>query len=159
MTIFQPIFLYLIGSYSQSQRLLNALSIGNNDWSEVFHKYYSSYSGYEGIELSNKFNISTTNSIRLTGLQKGETCISNSNGSEHYPKIDRFYGELTDYIPTKNGVANIDLKRTAFGLKFIVTPPVDGTLSVSYIWTNNGSINSNIKLSADDNILLSLIHI
>ena len=140
---------------SMVQNDTDTLYHNNSMYYAPFHKYYSSYSGYEGIELSNKFNISTTNSIRLTGLQKGETCISNSNGSEHYPKIDRFYGELTDYIPTKNGVANIDLKRTAFGLKFIVTPPVDGTLSVSYIWTNNGSINSNIKLSADDNILES----
>lgn len=48
----------------------------------------------------------------------------------------------------KAGIANIDLKRTAFGLKFIVTPPIDGTLSIgSY------SLNPNIKVSADDSTL------
>ena len=76
----------------------------------------------------------------------------------NYPKTDRFYGELTDYIPTKDGVANIDLKRTAFGLKFIVTPPVDGKLYISSITTNDNSyhsINSNVEVSADDNILES----
>lgn len=61
--------------------------------------------------------------------------------------MDRFYGELTDYIPTKEGVAKIDLKRTAFGFKFIVTPPTDGTLSVN---NNYSGIDPNIKISSDD---------
>ena len=62
--------------------------------------------------------------------------------------------ELTDYVPTKDGVANINLKRTAFGLKFIVTPPIDGTLSVnpgrSYDNVYNGP---DIKVSADESTL------
>ena len=150
----------LIGGYkykfecSMVKNDTDTLYHNNSKYYAPFHKDYSSYSGYKGIELSNKFSISTTNSIRLTGLREGNTCISTSNDSERYPKIDRFYGELTDYIPTKDGVANIDLKRTAFGLKSIVTPPIDGTLFV-YIRTNDGSINSNIELSADDNILES----
>lgn len=128
----------------------------NETYYAPFHKYYSSFYGYEGIELSNKFSISTTNSIRLTGLREGNTCISTSNDSERYPKTDRFYGELTDYIPTKDGVANIDLKRTAFGLKFIVTPPVDGTLSVSDISNKNNNLDyiaSNVEVSAGENVL------
>ena len=120
----------------------------NSKYYAPFHKYYSSYNGYEGIELSNKFNISTTYSTHIIGLQEGKTCIESYHSSEYYPKTDRFYGELTDYVPTKNGVANIDLKRTAFGLKFIITPPVDGTLSISAYY----GINPNIKVSADDNI-------
>lgn len=70
------------------------------------------------------------------GYKREKTCIESYHSSEYYPKTDRFYGELTDYVPTKEGVANIDLKRTAFGLKFIVNPPVDGTLSVGYVRTN-----------------------
>lgn len=57
-------------------------------------------------------------------------------------------------MPTKDGVANINLKRTAFGLKFIVTPPIDGTLSVnpgrSYDNVYNGP---DIKVSADESTL------
>ena len=135
-------------------------SMVKNDADTLYHDdnmYYAPFNRYyliyEGIELSNKFNISTTNSIHITGLHGGATCVKSYRNSEDYPKTDRFYGELTDYTPTKDGVANIDLKRTAFGIKFIVNPPVDGTLFINNIYTNNGSINSNIKLSADDNIL------
>lgn len=147
----------LIGGYkykfecSMVQNDADTLYHDDNMYYAPFHKYYSSSYGYEGIELSNKFNISTTNSMRLTGLREGNTCIKSYRNSESYPKTDRFYGELTDYIPTKDGVANIDLKRTAFGLKFIVTPPVDGTLSISTYY----GINPNIKVSANDNILES----
>ena len=112
---------------------------------------------YRGIALENKFNISTTNYVYFGGLKIGTMSTSGYydyyDCQSDYPKSDRFYGELTDYVPTKDGVANIDLKRTAFGFKFIVTPPVDGTLFINNLYTNNGSINSNIKLSADDNIL------
>ena len=140
---------------SMVQNDTDTLYHNNSKYYAPFHKYYSSYNGYEGIELSNKFNISTTYSTHIIGLQEGKTCIESYHSSEYYPKTDRFYGELTDYVPTKEGVANIDLKRTAFGLKFIVNPPVDGTLSVSYIRTNKNFINPNIKVSADDNILES----
>lgn len=49
--------------------------------------------------------------------------------NKSYPAIDRWYGELEGFI-TKSGNATIDLTRTAFGLKMIVTPPTDGTITV-----------------------------
>lgn len=116
-----------------------------------FHQGKLNYDIYKGTILENKFNISTTNYIQIQGLKFGETSLKGKRGYNdiaNYPQTDRFYGELTDYVPTKNGVANIDLKRTAFGLKFIITPPVDGTLSISAYY----GINPNIKVSADDNI-------
>ena len=123
----------------------------NNMYYEPFHK--KSYNNYNfGITLENKFNISTTTSIRFVGLQEGYSHIK-GHGISAYPELDRFYGELTDYVPTKEGVANIDLKRTAFGLKFVVTPPTDGTLSVNNLYSANSystDINPNIKISSDD---------
>lgn len=35
-------------------------------------------------------------------------------------RIDRYYGKLTDYIPTENGSVNVDMKRVVAGLTFIV---------------------------------------
>ena len=123
----------------------------NNMYYEPFHK--KSYNNYNfGITLENKFNISTTTSIRFVGLQEGYSHIK-GHGISTYPELDRFYGELTDYVPTKEGVANIDLKRTAFGLKFVVTPPTDGTLSVNNLYSANSystDINPNIEISSDD---------
>ena len=124
-----------------------------------FNRLGTLNSKYSGIALENKFNISTTNPVCFGGLKIGTMSTSgyydNYNCRSYYPKSDRFYGELTDYIPTKDGVANIDLKRTAFGLKFIVTPPVDGKLYINSITINNesNSINSNVEVSAGENVL------
>ena len=53
------------------------------------------------------------------------------NGEEiNYPETDRFYGEVDNYTPTENGSLTIDLKRTAFGLKYEVSGVTDGTISV-----------------------------
>ena len=141
-----------------------------NDNDMIYHDkngYYgrpfvsgSSYNGnYNGstAQLTNKFNVSTTDYQCLDYIEYGTTdvCTESNFVRSNYPKTDRFYGELTDYIPTKDGVANIDLKRTAFGLKFIVTPPVDGKLYINSITINNesNSINSNVEVSAGENVL------
>lgn len=117
---------------------------GNIEYYAPFHKnYVNGY--YSGVTLENKFNISTTTYARFVGLREGTINIDDRSGICRYPKTDRFYGELTDYVPTKEGVAKIDLKRTAFGFKFVVTPPTDGTLSV-----DSYSINPNIKISSNE---------
>ena len=142
----------LIGGYkykfecSMVKNDVDTLYNNNHTYYAPFHYYYNINNGnYSGIELSNKFEISTTSPTYIKGLKSGTTSISGRGSSSvtDYPRTDRFYGELEDYVPSSDGIANIDLKRTAFGLKFIVTPPVDGTLSV-------GSIASNIKISSDD---------
>ena len=147
----------LIGGYKYKFEC----SMVKNDADTLYHqgnRYYAPFyrdygsSSYYSITLENKFNISTTSNTYIRGLQHGTTSIKSYKWGDKvsYPKTDRFYGELTDYVPTKDGIANIDLKRTAFGLKFIATPPVDGTLSI-----DSYSLNPNIKVSADDNILES----
>ena len=121
---------------------------GNIEYYAPFHKGTSNNYSFYGVALENKFNISTTyNSIRFIGLQGGLSSTKGNTISSTYPRLDRFYGELTDYIPTKEGVAKIDLKRTAFGFKFVVTPPTDGTLSVN---NNYSGIDPNIKISSGD---------
>ena len=122
--------------------------------------YNGDYNANTVTQLTNKFHVSTTTYRYLDYIKYGTTDVFTESSfvRSNYPKTDRFYGELTDYIPTKDGVANIDLKRTAFGLKFIVAPPVDGRLYISSITTNDNSyhsINSNVEVSADDNILES----
>lgn len=47
------------------------------------------------------------------------------------PETDRFYGEVDNYTPTENGVVNMDLKRTAFGLQYKVSGVSDGKVTVT----------------------------
>ena len=153
----------LIGGYKYKFEC----SMVKNDVDTLYHKQYS-YADYYyapfltyrnnigyslNIELDNEFHISTTDLTYIRGLGWGATNTTgqtyNNKPNEYvdtyYPKTDRFYGELTDYIPTKDGVANIDLKRTAFGLKFIVTPPVDGKLYVA-----ESDTKTSIQVSANE---------
>lgn len=131
-----------------------------NDIDTLYHNkktYYAPFqqSSTKGTLLENKFNVSTTSYTNIEGLKSGKTNIENKNSSSYYPQTDRFYGELTDYVPAKDGVAKINLKRTAFGLKFIITPPTDGTLSVSQIIAYNSYMYPDIKVSADESALTS----
>lgn len=69
-----------------------------------FHQGKLNYDIYKGTILENKFNISTTNYIQIQGLKFGETSLKGKRGYNdiaNYPQTDRFYGELTDYVPTK----------------------------------------------------------
>lgn len=153
----------LIGGYkykfecSMVKNDTDTLYHDDNVYYAPFHMGYSS--GYRGMILENKFNIEvrpTEYTPNIKGLKEGMTCTTrndihpSSSNQGQYAKVDRFYGELTDYIPTKDGVANIDLKRTAFGLKFIITPPTDGTLSIyNYLIESDSSI----KVSANESTL------
>ena len=48
------------------------------------------------------------------------------------PNIERFYGELSDYIPDGSSNAKIDMKRTVFGARFVIGGKlaVDGKLEI-----------------------------
>lgn len=96
------------------------------------HSYESKYSNssnnsYYSV-LSNKFIIG--NNDLFSGLEKGYSHIKSNYDYFNYPATDRYYGETTDYVPQKNGSVTIDLKRTAFGAKFIVEGLVDGELNI-----------------------------
>ncbi|UYU48287.1 hypothetical protein [Bacteroides nordii] len=129
----------------------------DNTYYAPFHQATLSYDIYKGTVLENKFNVSTTSYIQIQGLKSGKTSLKGKRGYNDIatsPQTDRFYGELTDYVPTKDGVANINLKRTAFGLKFIVTPPTDGTLFVNPERSHDNVYNGpEIKVSADESTL------
>lgn len=160
----------LIGGYkykfecSMVQGDVDTLYHKGNTYYAPFHigRDTGTHPDYRGTGLTNKFSISTRDITNIIGLKYGETSTLNIRYDDRtpYPKVDRFYGELTDYIPTKDGVANIDLKRTAFGLKFIVTPPADGTLFIGAnanhsIYYYENEINPDIKVSAHDDTLES----
>lgn len=83
---------------------------------------------YYHMKLSNKLEFSYSDYSNRFGCglsdMKDEETYS-------YPETDRFYGEVDNYTPTENGVVNMDLKRTAFGLQYKVSGVSDGTVSVT----------------------------
>lgn len=75
----------------------------------------------------NKFTISSFENLLF--IKEGDTYTNNLN--DKFPRTNRYYGELENYIPTEDGKATIFMKRTVFGLKMIVNAIPDGTLSWS----------------------------
>lgn len=53
--------------------------------------------------------------------------------SSSSPRMDRFYGELEDFLPVSGAIVSIPMKRTAFGITVVVNGVPDGILT----WENN----------------------
>ena len=91
-------------------------------------EYYSPFVA----KLDNKFYYDAT--VEMSDLGYGGTNLIEGNSNKYYyrPNIERFYGELSDYIPGGNSNAKIDMKRTSFGAKFVVGGKlaVDGKLEI-----------------------------
>lgn len=60
-------------------------------------------------------------------MDRGLSRVSSGSVMSH-PNLDRYYGELIDYIPQENGHVNINMKRTAFGIKIITKNFTQGTI-------------------------------
>lgn len=132
---------YAYGLFDDSTNISIDLASGNKykfvatmvkDGKNRIHKYEEDnfYSYPFCAVLDNKFYYGTTE--KMQHLNTGTTWLN--DGSERdRPNIERFYGELSDYIPSEgNTNAKIDMKRTSFGAKFIAEGKlaVDGKLDI-----------------------------
>lgn len=55
----------------------------------------------------------------FTSLGSGNVYLKNPQGIYHRPNVERYYGELEEYVPGENGgKAKIKMSRTSFGAKF-----------------------------------------
>ena len=94
-----------------------------------FYFDYNNNTIRKPMVLSNKL-LNNISSDYYNSFKSGYSNMK-SGYSSHYPETDRFYGEVDNYTPTENGVVNMDLKRTAFGLQYKVSGVSDGTVTVT----------------------------
>lgn len=89
--------------------------------------------------VENKFNYGE--SPYLSGIKSGISKLSNgiTSSSSNLAPVDRYYGETDGYKPITGGRVTIEMKRTVFGVKFIVTGVTEGSVSVSggFGWSKN----------------------
>ncbi len=89
-----------------------------------------------GLIVSENFIYDIDNYCNRLGNSAADV-ISSDGGWDtyHIPNVERYYGELCDYIPDESASAKIDMKRTSFGAKFIVGGKlaVDGKLEIQII--------------------------
>lgn len=104
--------------------------------------YKSPYTNSYGVDpfsiggytllLENKFVYNSN--LSMIQISYGEATLFNSqNSSVNYrcPNIDRYYGEVMDYMPTENGKVSVDMKRVVFGVRFIADGLTEGKLKIS----------------------------
>lgn len=85
---------------------------------------------YAAVHSDNKFYYDASKYIDFIG--SGYTQLTDRN-NYYRPNIERFYGELIDYIPEESSAnAKIEMKRTSFGAKFVAGGKlaVDGKLEI-----------------------------
>lgn len=87
--------------------------------------------------LSNTFVYGTT---YLSGIKSGLATIkSTSSGYEEQTmaSVQRYYGEISSYVPVSGGTVVIPLKKTVFGARMIVDKVPEGRLSASCVINSN----------------------
>lgn len=93
--------------------------------------YFPFYLDSHASKELNKFNFSSQYGFGYLG--SGTAYLKNHRASYNRPNVERFYGELVDYVPGSNGnKAKIHMKRTSFKAKFIAKGKLakSGTLNI-----------------------------
>ena len=77
-------------------------------------------------------------------------CLSTSSDGYFYSlyKHDRFYGELTDYVPENSGTVEIETKRVAYGVHYIAEGLTEGYLKVDV--SCDGSTYYSVNIPAEN---------
>lgn len=94
--------------------------------------YLGSGGNSSSRSLDNSFDYQA--SIYFGAFKSGSTYLKNPNSIFKHPNIERYYGELSDYVPGRSSDdrIQIQLKRASFGAKFMVLGNLanDGQLEV-----------------------------
>lgn len=101
---------------------------GKNRVTHSGNSYWEPFATGKSTTLSNYFNY---NQGIMKGLDRGNTWLHPSSSTSVCPNTDRYYGETSDYTPSKDGSVSIDMKRVVFGAKFIADGLTEGKLIIN----------------------------
>ena len=65
-----------------------------------------------------------------SSLSTGYSSLKFDDKFYQRPNVDRYYGLALGFVPSENGVVNINMKRTAFGVKVVSQDFTEGKLTV-----------------------------
>ena len=81
------------------------------------------------VPINNHFTLSKSKHVQY--IDQGYLYLFKPDtGLFARPNVDRFFGEMTDYAPSAGAIANMDMKRAAFGVKFVASNFTTGTLKI-----------------------------
>ena len=90
--------------------------------------YWSPFNTSNATKLENKFVYDSGKEMDY--LDDGRTYLAELSDPLNHPNTIRYYGEVTDYVPTANGSVSINMKKVVFGAKFITEGFTEGTLYI-----------------------------
>ena len=94
---------------------------------------YTPYGAPFSKKLTNVFTRSETDEMNGLGKGMSHFLIDDEYWNFAYldrPESERYYGEVTDYVPSENGSIFIDMKYTVFGCYFKVEGLSEGYISI-----------------------------
>ena len=137
----------LLGGYKYKFECTSAIEGEDKFYIDSYGDLKWPYNYWTSASNMNKFSMESSFG---SDLQTGYTYYNyyNSSTSSSYPKLDRYYGQLMDYLPTEGGTATIPMKRCVFGVKMTINGVPDGTLywSLSDLRPNKTSHTGSEKL-------------
>jgi len=82
-----------------------------------------------GICVGTAFIYSTET---LLSLNQGAVSLQGEGGYSYirHPNIDRYYGELSGFVPGESDIVTIEMKRMVFGLRVIANGMTEGKLKI-----------------------------
>ena len=111
------------------------------DGSEKVYKFALYNAGW--AEINNSFVISSTEFVRY--MYEGYLYMKYPTWDTYdRPSVDRYFGRTDGFVPVEGTSVNIEMKRSAFGVKFVANDFSEGSLEIS---VEGAGI---IKLNAED---------
>lgn len=106
-----------------------------------------------GIYVNDQLHFVNDETVLFSSIWFGHVTneFSYGNARESIPteqrfEYDFFYGELTNYTPTENGIVEIYTKRTVYGAHFIAEGLTEGTLNIDV--KSNSYFYYNVELTS-----------
>lgn len=94
---------------------------------KLVNGYYMPFFTGQPTPVGTQFVYSST--IAYSSIDYGNATLHFDNNLYRRPNIDRYYGVTSGFIPSENGVVNINMKRTVFGVKVIAQDFTEGQLT------------------------------
>ena len=81
--------------------------------------------------ISNGFTYNTTDNMASISSGNSFLKINNTQNIYYHPNTDRYYGLVTDYVPSENSSISMNMVRAAYGVKIVTDNFKEGSLQVS----------------------------
>ncbi len=119
--------------YGYKYKFAATMVVGGTE--KIYHNnnaYSYPFNANGNTPISTNFTLSTQNSLYSISTGYSFYYLNGKSVSSNRPALERFYGEVVDYLPAENGKVTIDMVRTSYKVKVVATGKFkEGTVKVT----------------------------